>query len=263
MNRLRWLLWCVLAWVVPAVVAGALGWQGIWGSGSAGVDYLIPIPVAGGVLHVPSYGLMAVAVARLPHWSARGLQRWRALALALGIAGALMSVEGPGLRLTQNPVGLFLLSDGLLATLALAAAPQRPRLQVDLPSLVLLLAPVALLAAVAWNLSPRSREFNVGAMRQGPGDREVTVYVQTRLRPDSAEFRSRALAWAMARHHPAQWHGIDRTAVYFSRELDAAARADAGRVFATLCQTADGRAPRWLPGPGDCSEAAPGPAPAR
>lgn len=264
MNRLRWILWGVLAWVTPAAIAAALGWHGIWGSGSAGLDYLIPVPVAGGVLHVPSFALMVLAVARAPDWRARALQRWRALALSLAVAGALMSVEGPGLRLTGNPVGLFLLSDGALAFLALAASPQRPRLQADGPSLVLLLAPVLLLAWVAWGLSPRSRDFNVGAIRPGPAEREVTIFVQTRLRPDGAEFRARALAWATTQQNPAQWHGIDRAVLYFSRELDAAVRADRSRVFATLCQAADGSAPRWLPGPGDCTGIGPpGEGPAR
>lgn len=41
-------VWAVIAWIVPAAIAGALGWKGIWGSGSAFADYLIPIPVSGG-----------------------------------------------------------------------------------------------------------------------------------------------------------------------------------------------------------------------
>ncbi len=45
----------ILAWVTPAVIAGILGWKGIWGAGSAFIEYLIPIPVAGGVFHVPSF----------------------------------------------------------------------------------------------------------------------------------------------------------------------------------------------------------------
>ena len=37
------------------MIAGILGWPGIWGTGSALVEYLIPVPVAGGFLHVPSF----------------------------------------------------------------------------------------------------------------------------------------------------------------------------------------------------------------
>ena len=31
----------VLAWITPAFIAGMLGWSGIWGAGSALVEYLI------------------------------------------------------------------------------------------------------------------------------------------------------------------------------------------------------------------------------
>lgn len=49
----------ILAWITPAVIAEALGWSGIWGGGSALGDYPTPIPVAGGVLHVPSFVVAA------------------------------------------------------------------------------------------------------------------------------------------------------------------------------------------------------------
>ena len=53
-----------LAWVTPAIIAEILGWRGIWGSGSAFGDALIPIPVAGGCLHVVSFCLSAAIVYR-------------------------------------------------------------------------------------------------------------------------------------------------------------------------------------------------------
>lgn len=46
---MRWMI-LVIAWFTPAVIAGALGWRGIWGGTSAFADYLIPIPVSGGCL---------------------------------------------------------------------------------------------------------------------------------------------------------------------------------------------------------------------
>ena len=45
----------ILIWFSPALIAGMLGWSGIWGSGSAIIEYLIPLPVAGGVFHVPGF----------------------------------------------------------------------------------------------------------------------------------------------------------------------------------------------------------------
>src|SRR5262245_4267905 len=44
-GLMRFFLWLLLAWPTPALIAGALGWKGVWGSGSALADYLIPIPV--------------------------------------------------------------------------------------------------------------------------------------------------------------------------------------------------------------------------
>ncbi|MEQ8204630.1 MAG: hypothetical protein RIA65_00525, partial [Woeseia sp.] len=49
----------ILAWITPAAIAGAMGWSGIWGTGSAFAEYLIPVPVAGGVFHVPSFVVAA------------------------------------------------------------------------------------------------------------------------------------------------------------------------------------------------------------
>ncbi|MDQ1310178.1 MAG: hypothetical protein QG601_1448, partial [Pseudomonadota bacterium] len=34
--------WLVFAWVLPAAIAGTLGWRGVWGSQSAFTDYLVP-----------------------------------------------------------------------------------------------------------------------------------------------------------------------------------------------------------------------------
>jgi hypothetical protein len=257
MNRLRVALWVLVAWALPAAIAGALGWRGVWGSGSAGLDYLIPIPVAGGVLHVPSFVVTTLAVSLAPRFGATGLQRWRALLLGLGMVGAMLTFKGPGLRLTENPLGLFLLSDAVLALGWLAFAPQRPWIRADLLSLILLLAPIAVLAWVAWGLSPRSRDFNVGTAQPYAAGHAVTIFVQTRLGPDSARFRTKALAWAAAQQHPRQWLGVDEAALYFSLDRLSAISGDRSQVFATLCQYVDGRAPRWLPGAGDCFGGAP------
>ncbi len=62
MNRLRIIDFGLLAGALNALAADALGWRGVWGSGPALVDYLIPITVAGGALHVPSFVVMLVLV---------------------------------------------------------------------------------------------------------------------------------------------------------------------------------------------------------
>ena len=81
--------WLLVAWTLPPLIAAALGWEGIWGSGSALVDYLIPIPVAGGAFHVPSFLICTLAVARLPSLGDVGASRVRAALLGITVAGVL------------------------------------------------------------------------------------------------------------------------------------------------------------------------------
>ena len=89
MPKRRLLVWASIAWPLPAVLAGALGWQGVWGSGSALVDYLIPLPVAGGALHVPSFLCCGLAVARLPSLGLVGASRVRAALIGVTLVGVL------------------------------------------------------------------------------------------------------------------------------------------------------------------------------
>ena len=62
MSKWRMVLWCVGVWITPAVVAGMLGWPGIWGGGSAFGDLILPAPITGGIIHVPSF-LTAILLA--------------------------------------------------------------------------------------------------------------------------------------------------------------------------------------------------------
>ena len=64
---------------MPALIAGALGWKGVWGSGSALADFLIPIPVAGGVLQVPTFLVRGLIVFLMPSTSDETAARMRAL----------------------------------------------------------------------------------------------------------------------------------------------------------------------------------------
>ena len=121
MNKLRLIVFGILAWVVPPLIAGALGWRGVWGSGSALVDYLIPIPVAGGALHVPSFVLLLVLVAWGPRLSAKATGRARALALGAALTGAVLLLPPPEWRPSENPLGLFVVVDALVALLSVRA----------------------------------------------------------------------------------------------------------------------------------------------
>src|SRR3970282_2853183 len=78
----------VLAWITPAAIAGALGRSGIWGTGSAFLDYLIPFPVAGGIFHLPSFAVAAAIILSSRNLPAP-LIRYLPLAAFAVFAGAL------------------------------------------------------------------------------------------------------------------------------------------------------------------------------
>ena len=124
------LLWMLLGWSIPAVLAHAIGWHAIWGSGSVALDYLLPIPVAAGVLHVPSFVLCTIGLWQLPTVSAKTSGRLRAAAWGLALASglgllrldeALIAVRSggawSGTLWQENPLALFVLTDAGLALL--------------------------------------------------------------------------------------------------------------------------------------------------
>jgi len=243
-SKLRVIGFGILAWVVPPLIAGALGWRGVWGSGSALVDYLIPIPVAGGVLHVPSFVLSLVLVAAGPQLSAKAAGRARALALGAALTGAVLLLPPPEWRLSENPLGLFLVVDALVAWLSLLGAARQPGLRFEAGALLALLAVPALGAMVAWRTLGLGDTFVTGTATQS-GDRAlVSVNVEVRGDITRAGVRQRAQEWAMTLHDPAMKMGPEVIALRFKgRETGAAAM---------LCLYEDGTPPRWLPDHGDC-----------
>lgn len=272
MNKSRLLLWTLIAWPLPALIAGALGWEGVWGSGSALKDYLIPVPVAGGVFHVPTFVLGAVAVTVLPDLSPAGASRLRALIFGVVLAGVLwllnlhdlfrsMQTSEPLKRLQwqQNPLGLFFTCDALLALLFTIAAPQRPRLRLELLTLLLLLLPSLIPLQMAM---PRARtaeevqlQFTAGTGDRGKTRGDESLMVYTPMDMNAPESRKRAEMWvekpgSMA--HPRFHISAEDLAVMFTGNREAIQRFNADQAVVTLCLYEDGAPPRWLPGAGDC-----------
>jgi len=272
MNKSRLLLWTLIAWPLPALIAGALGWQGVWGSGSALKDYLIPIPVAGGVFHVPTFVLGAVAVMMMPTLGAAGASRLRALILGVALAGVLWLLNLYGLlrslqdgapligRLWQaNPLGLFFICDALLALLFTLAAPQRPWLRLEVLTLVLLLLPSLIPVQMGM---PRARtaeerllQFAAGASQRGQARGDESLMVYTPLDMNAPDFRKRAEMWvekpgSMA--HPRFHISAEDLAVLFTSSRETIQRFNADQAVFTLCLYEDGAPPQWLPGAGDC-----------
>ena len=269
MPAIRTLSWWLIAWSLPALIAAALGWRGIWGGGSAFTDYLMPLPVAGGALHVPSFLVATVAVALLPTLGAAGAARVRALLIGMALAGVLfllnllpiLAALKAGTALPSriwdaNPLGLFLISDALLALLFTAAVP-RPWLRLDPAGLLLLLLPAVLPVSMALPRAVAMAEvkFTAGLSQHGAVRGNETLMVHTTLDPAAADFRARAEAWVMAPSsmaHPRFHVSAESMALLFTGDAEAARRGGQDKVGATLCLYEDDTQPRWLPGTGDC-----------
>lgn len=180
----------ILAWITPALIAGALGWSGIWSTGSALVEYLIPIPVAGGVLHVPSFVVLAFVIAS-SRASADSRPSFLPL-IAFGIAAAAMAAMldfdrlngwlftdyepyGSPVRFDGNPVLLFVVNDALWAGLFTLGTGQRPpaRSWLLLPAL-----PLAIVAIAGFNYKTGGPVFEIGPGLPGSarGDQLKLIY---------------------------------------------------------------------------------------
>lgn len=180
----------ILAWITPALIAGALGWSGIWGTGSALIEYLIPIPVAGGVLHVPSFAILAVIV-----MSSRGSEnssRSFLPLIALGIGAAAMTAMldfdrlngwlftdyvpyGSPVRFDGNPLFLFVMTDAIWAGVFTLGIGQRPpaRSWIALP-----VVPLAVIAIAGWHYKTGGPIFEIGPGLPGSarGDQLTLIY---------------------------------------------------------------------------------------
>jgi hypothetical protein len=243
-NTLRTIAFGILAWVVPPLIAGALGWRGVWGSGSALVDYLIPMPVAGGALHVPSFVLLLVLVARGPQLSGQAAGRARALALGAALTGAVLLMPPPEWRPSDNPLGLFLVVDALVALLSLLGARREAGLRIETGAVLALLAVPALGVLVAWRTLGLGEAFVSGRSTLSADRALLSVSVEVRGDITRASMRQRAQEWAMTLHDPAAKMGVEVTALRFGGRESGATEL--------LCLYEGGTPSRWLPGDGDC-----------
>jgi hypothetical protein len=257
------------AWTLAAALGGMLGWSGVWGTGSAFVDYLIPFPTTGGMLHVmtlvPAAGLVGLRSAGAEPFSALA----RPLLLGLVLAGVLLmlnmndillalnsDVPMPrGAHLLQaNPLGLFALTDGVIAQLWLSRREDVPRsFGAWVAAGIALLAPAAIVGSIAHEQSPTAKyRLLLGASREGEsrGDEIVTLYSTMGFAPAelAAEMRTN-LSLAMP---PEMHETAEDQAVYFFDSLQSARTMDLGAARATWCRYEDGTPSRWHSGSADC-----------
>jgi hypothetical protein len=222
----------ILAWITPAVIAGALGWSGIWGAGSAAVEYLIPIPVAGGVFHVPSFVVAAGII--LASRNSTGPRTRYLPVLAFGVLTAALCLmlefdrlnawlftdydpSGSPLRLDGNPFLLFIATDafwvGMYALMRGFSSPARSWL-------LLPLVPVAVVGFSAFNYQTSGPVFEMGGSMYGGSRGEEIITVYTSSGYDEAVFKN----WVeQDRYFTLPWFNVnsEHVAVFFTNSMQA------------------------------------------
>ncbi len=264
-RRLLLALWLGFAWVAPAAIAGALGWKGVWGGGSAFVDLILPLPITGGMLHVITLAAVTAVLATQPWpWRIGGYARtlllagaMAALAMLLDAGGLLLAITGDTsliLHWQDNPLGLCLLSDCVLAQFFLGAFGGRSPSNAGEWAAALVLGIAAPLGVAVTVAKPEPRPtmafFQTGS-RTGPGRGDREHFVHARLRIGSSSFRSAAAAFA-DKLDPRFDASDEDVAIYFYDSADAANSQRLETVRATLCLYEDGKPATWHAGASDC-----------
>ena len=220
----------VLAWITPAFIAGALGWSGIWGSGSALIEYLIPIPVAGGVFHVPSFVVAAGVILSSRNSAGARTRYLPVLAFSvLAVALALMlefdrlnawlftdyAPYGSPFRLDGNPFLLFVATDAFwVGTYALMRGLKSPaRSWLVVPAI-----PVAAVAlsSIHYQTSGPVFEFGGATYTSNRGEEIVAIYTSESYNEDVF------LNWIEqngSRFHPWSDVNSEHTAVLFTNSM--------------------------------------------
>lgn len=255
------------AWLTPALIAGALGWSGIWGTGSALVEFLLPLPVAGGVLHVPSFVLAVAVIARTRSRPA-GRRVVALAAFAVCAAAAALALDadrlvaslvsdyspaGSLLRFDANALLLFVGSDAFwVGTWALAAVDVVPlRHWIVVPA-----AAGAVLAVRTFGLVSGEPRFIAGGTFPGPERGEEVALVYT----TAGYAEERLLGWLAGSGGvtpPAQNPNAEHLAVFFSSSRDLVERRsldllDSARTVATVCLYEEDESIQPHPGYYDC-----------
>jgi hypothetical protein len=231
----------------------------------------MPFPVAGGVLHVLTLVPVSVLLATREQWPAwfAGLQRGTLLALSLAgvvllldvrdlyLAATTDAVLHGGLPWEENPLGLFLLTDSLLAQLFVGwyggRFPEGAREWLLSLAVVVVVPALGALAMLnMMNAGPgRDQPFMHGAAGILTPDRNETVNVFTRLPVHAPEFRQAAEQY-VAQWHPGQSVNSEDVAVRFFTSLEAAKTGARTGAAITYCLYEDGTPAQWLPADGDC-----------
>ncbi|MEM7612572.1 MAG: hypothetical protein AAF270_12885 [Pseudomonadota bacterium] len=261
-------IFLLIAWVTPALIAGALGWTGIWGTGSALGEFLIPIPVAGGVFHVPSFAVLAMIVLarqKLPGRVSNLLPFTAALLLAVALTlhvdferlvNAIFTDYDPSgsiLRFESNPVLLFVTCDAFFL-LVWALMQQRS----PLPTKLWLAVPVVPLVIVisklvTYQVGGPVFERGVSTYGKVRGDEVFRVFTTATF--DETAFRNWLAEMDLRR--PWDHQNSEHLAVVFTNSQQVATRtieetADPTKIIATACLYEEDRSTHLYQGAYDC-----------
>jgi len=241
----------ILAWITPAAIAGAMGWSGIWGTGSAFAEYLIPVPVAGGVFHVPSF-VIAAGVILACRNSTEGLLRYLPV-IGFSVLAASLSLmlefdrlhawmftdyvpAGSPLRLDGNPLLLFVATDAfwvaLYGLMRGCASPARAWLAVPV-------VPAVIVAFSVVSYKTGGPVFEAGLPMPTTVRGEKSVMVFTSENYDEDLF----VNWVKQDYsfaHPWSDTNAEHVAVFFTNSLQAIKRAridqaESDCTIATIC----------------------------
>lgn len=240
----------IAAWITPAIIAGLLGWSDVWGAGSAFVDYLIPIPVAGGVFHVPSFIVLAIIVFAIGSdgSTVRSLLPAVAFAVAAGALALMLDYErlngwlftdyepyGSPFRFDRNPFLLFIVTDACWAGIYALVAGRSS------PALYWALVPLAVgfvIAASVLQYSTAGPTFKLGGPVpvEGRGNEIRLVYTSSPY--DEAAF----LDWLAKGPVGVPWEtpNAEHTAVVFTNSLQMLKWGEYSKIkgeqtIATIC----------------------------
>ncbi|NNC77295.1 MAG: hypothetical protein HKN77_04980, partial [Woeseiaceae bacterium] len=263
MSKWGFAAFAVLMWVLPAFVAGALGWPGVWGGGSAFGDLILPAPITGGFFHLPTFIAALIVVKAYPSLPERAAVIARAVLIAALLIGLLQLIDleglvqaittdrrGRALRMEENYFGLFMTCDSLVALFWV----MRRRLEQQnwlLTSTIVVVPIAAFLMSDFSGLGRVTEPFQFGRQGHGleRGDSELWIYA--RMKPDAAGFQQAARAF-VDQFDPRERSNTDDLAVFFSDSLDTVKNNPDGDVFRTLCLYDDGTPDEWHEGKGDC-----------
>ncbi|WP_405240584.1 hypothetical protein [Lentisalinibacter orientalis] len=266
-----YIIFLVLMWVTPAIIAGALGWTGIWGTNSAFLDYLIPSTVTGGFLHLPSFAVGVLAVRYLRNSNEGSRSRWvGAIAATVMLSALVLQIDFRELNLwlytDYEPHGfpidfegtavfLFVASDAfwvLIYAIARGAAPSLAQSA---------LAPIIPVAVIAFNVLGYQSQgvepghvFHYGYSMRGEQQGQDQAWVYTPTAYDEALFRKWLEESEQVR---APWNSptAQHLAVYFVDSMDSIKRLgrdDTEHVVATLCLYEEDRSVVAHEGMADC-----------